>query len=361
MRKIILCLPLLICLSIPASAADTCMDDSVRQENQRLYGIITKLQAKKDIQPEGDLQSLAEENKKLAKMLVNNGCEENVPPDTDMLQQKDAEIKTLQRALSSLQNENKKLGKFQTGRVDNSVLSGINTQIKNMSAIEKQNQSLRETIKAQTDMLVSADNAIKSARKLSLENAALQKKLQQIEKSNEDNINMSKKLLERNNALQKEILQRDAYISKQDNLSEDKYALSQAKNMKAKILYLQKTNKKLEAALERERKSSFADRMKAQQYKSGSDMDDFASCGDGEVTSEKISYYRSNIAYLEAGIALKNKEIDFLKLENQELIARMKLAQENQGVNEDFADPFYSPNDEDQDLFDGDDDLTVQY
>ncbi len=167
-----------------------------------------------------------------------------------------------------------------------------------IKALQDQNKSLRETIHAQSKVLVSADNAIKTAERLLSENTILQRRLQQVE-------------------------------SCSNNLEENPF--------QEEVARLKKENEELKELLDNERKSGIADRVKIQQYKKEEGEGDFdlekkpvlKTCESNENISRKISLYKSTILYLEAGIELKNKEIDLLKLENQDLGARINLACKN--------------------------------
>ncbi len=281
MRKVILSTMLLVCLSSVSMAMDI-NDDNTRlyeleMENKNLSNIIAKMHA----------------NSKNASILGDD-VESN-----DEINALKNENKDLQSALSKVISQSKN-----KPSVDNDDLQ----------ALKNQNQSLRETIAAQGKTLISADSAIKTAKRLSVENAMLKKRLEQVKRAGNTNTESAKG-----------------------------------------VLSLKKKIRKLELALNKERKNGMADRVTIQRFEAKISGDELASCNlDGDM-SKKVSFYKSNIAYLEAGIKLKDKEIAFLKLENQELNARINLAYES----DDLLDTtFYSPNDDSDMLFD--DEMAMQ-
>ncbi len=334
MRNLILPTLVLICLSYPAVASDY-KDDNARiseleMENKNLNNVIAKMHASNKNTPmtcgEIDIAALESENKEL------------------------------QMAMSRLASQSRQVSNCE--KQVSAPAAPILTERDSMISLKSQNQSLRETIRAQGEMLVSADNAIKTAERLLSENTILQRKLEQMERSNNANIEMAKNLVEQNEALKKEISQRDAYINRKGG-GADIHALKLVQNMKAKMAHLKNNNKKLERALNEERRNGMADRVAVQRYKSQmSDNEPSVGGVDGDM-SKKISFYRSNIAYLEAGINLKDKEIAFLKLENQELNARLNLAYEDDDLAENLSDDsFYSLSNDGDMLFD--DEMAMQ-
>ncbi len=88
---------------------------------------------------------------------------------------------------------------------------GVN---KDIALLKDQNKSLSETIRAQSKLLLSADNASKTADNLLTENMILQRKLEQSKREKFYKGKSSKELFERNAVLKNEILKRDKYIDK---------------------------------------------------------------------------------------------------------------------------------------------------
>ncbi|GEM_PF-5164061 len=173
------------------------------------------------------------------------------------------------------------------------------------SGLKSQNISLRETIKAQNEMLLSTDNAAKTAERLLTENAILQNKL-----DNNSNDPIVKDLVARNDYLQEELAKRDSYIG---NLKKIADSVSHIK---------QNSSRELQNELYTLREKNMEYRSKIRKYKNELDTVEYGGASD---SGEGLGYYKAVISHLENGIELKDKKISFLKVKNQELNARIKL------------------------------------
>lgn len=178
--------------------------------------------------------------------------------------------------------------------------------------LQAQNESLRQTIKAQNEVLVSADNSTQAAERLMNENLALKKQLEQISKSTKSSSQTTNDLMALNQKLQSEIVKRDNYIAQLEPLKETVKALqaknnqtaqavdtSQISTLKARALQAKLTE--VEQALEKEKLASKEYRKKIREYQEDA----------GKITSVKVSP--------------QNVKLNAIMLENQNLKARLEL------------------------------------
>ncbi len=222
--------------------------EKLEQENEQLRNSINNLRnvAKYQIDMESNsrIQALIEENKRLSSIIARKEKQGNAQKDACIignapdlsqkeLKQKRVEIKLLQRKVEDIQEENRNLAqtlaassaklldyqdKINSIGSDNSkshkemsilrkklaYAEGKNEELKaeiekirvklasskhygqkDIDALKEQNQSLRKTIAAQSKTLLSADNAIKTAEKLLIENKQLQTKLERSKQENQ--------------------------------------------------------------------------------------------------------------------------------------------------------------------------------
>ncbi len=221
-------------------------------------------------------------------------------------------LEILNNRLDKLKSENKKL--LDDLSKKNIQEAGISEQI---SALKLQNKSLRDTIKAQNEELLSADNAIKTAERLLTENKILKRNIELSSKASISNNKTVQELVERNKKLLNGIMERDKYIKKLEGLKEtvkllrqenDKLLLVQKSNSNNDIEYseLLSQNNSLQGQLDKERENIVLYRTKIKEY-----QDKLASMSDNDVWESKINDLKD--------------EVTSLKLENQELKARIDI------------------------------------
>lgn len=205
-----------------------------------------------------------------------------------------------------------------------------------MKLLQKQNQSLRETIRAQNNVLVSADNATKTGERLLTENAMLKRKLDVAGKAVYSNGKSAKDLFARNVTLENGIEKRNNYIKKLEGLKDtvkqlrlenDRYVMGQivSNSVNERIITLDNEKKYSEALLKKERANATQYKMKIREY-----QEEIASIKNGQSkeTAQKISDYKSNIFLLKKGQESQDNKITALKLANQELEAQIRLFSE---------------------------------
>ena len=191
---------------------------------------------------------------------------------------------------------------------------------RNLATLKQQNKSLRDTISAQSESLVSADNASATAERLLSENSVLKRQIEMSEKAKNDNANAAKEIMTRNANLQAQIIQRDAYIKKLEGLKDTVQALRQESdaNLAAQkgneinqaqleMLLAEKQNLQEELKLERENILTYRTKIKEYQDQISSMAED------------------SRVAALTEELNGLNTELTEQRLENQELKARIEL------------------------------------
>ena len=268
---------------------------------------------------QGSIKQLQAENQKLklsAADMNKKALSEDSRADKAMSAYKNnlKALEILQERLAKAQQDNKKLKAKAAGISENSYSK------EQFLAVQKQNKSLRDTIKAQNASLVSSDNAAQAAERLLSENAALKRKLELADKSSSANGQTAKDILERNKKLQFEIVQRDNYIEKLEGLKDtvkqlreanDRYAMGQgdSQNSKKQISELLGQKDALQVALDQERDNTIVYRTKIKEY-----QDIIAELKNDNSAQDDLQKERS------AAMALR--------LENQELKARIDLLSE---------------------------------
>lgn len=267
------------------------------------------------------VNTVSETNQKLANIQLNmdSGRNQEVAARQRIidLQQDIALLKTGNTKVSSLKAEVAELKKknqtlearlaVQKAESKQQELAAIPPAANNSSEIQelkKQNESLRATIRAQTESLLAADNASQSADRFLTENTMLQRKLELAAKSHTELEKQAKKLLAQNKKLQAEIVRRDEYIRHRGGTVSSGGSDLMAQRMDA-----------LEKELEKKRVLETEYRKKIREYQAQQAYFDKSSDG----------------ADLE-------KEFVALKLENQELKARLQL--QKQGSVSREADAF---------------------
>ncbi len=157
--------------------------------------------------------------------------------------------------------------------------SALQTNNGDLDLLKQQNKSLRETIKSQSELLVSSGNASNAAEQLISENLMLKRKLEQADQSSDFNGKTAKQLFAQTQKMQAEIAQRDKYIQELEGLKEtvkqlrnqnDIYLSNANKNRnqgnEKKLTEMINVNKSLEEALEKERETTIAYRSKIREY-----------------------------------------------------------------------------------------------
>ncbi|MBI1301801.1 MAG: hypothetical protein GC137_09125 [Alphaproteobacteria bacterium] len=260
------------------------------------------------------VNTVSEANQKLANVQLNadSGRSQeaaakqriiDLQQDIALLKVENTKVSSLKSEMEALKQKNQTLEAKLAVQLAESTqkqqdLAAIAPAAHNSSEVEelkKQNESLRETIRAQTESLLAADNASQSADRFLTENTMLQRKLELAAKSNSDLEQQAKMLLEQNKKLQSEIVRRDEYIRhKGGTVSSD-----------GSELMAQRINR-LEEELKKEKTS-------ITEYR------------------KKIREYQAQIGYLDKSTQGSDLQKEFvaLKLENQELKARLQLQKQS--------------------------------
>ena len=233
------------------------------------------------------LKELQEENRKLGQSLATatgrvfdyqERSDKAVNTNNTYVQ----DIKKLNGRLASLQKENSALEtrlsqSEKSARTQKASVETSDDGIVQLKELKEQNKSLRDTIKAQSKLLVSSDNAVKTAERLIEENKLLKGKLQRSVGATAKNGKSAQDLLDLNQKLQNEAAQRDIYISqleglkdtvKQLRMTNDRQALSndKSKDQSEQIIALQDVKISLEKSLAKERDNTIAYRTKIREY-----------------------------------------------------------------------------------------------
>lgn len=304
-------------------------------------GETSKATMGKIIALQSTVQELQGENRKLAQTLASSsdkllGLHERADLARSEKDVNTRSVETLRSTLVQAQKENASLNqtiqKLKTAKSKPSVVANNS----GIQSLKKQNQSLRETIRAQNGVLVSADNATKTAERLLMENTMLKRQVELAGKAGLSNGKSAKELFARNTKLESEIKQRNDYIQqleglkdtvKQLRLENDKYVMGKAtsNSVKQRFTALKVEQQNLDGLLKKERKTATQYRMKIREY-----QEEIAGIRNGQSKemASKISDYKSKMLLLEKGQGIQNKEITALKLKIQELKAQNKLSSE---------------------------------
>lgn len=149
-----------------------------------------------------------------------------------------------------------------------------------LEAMIKQNQSLRDTIKAQNEILVSSDNAGQAAERYISENQALRRKLEEAQKSSDFNATSAQDVMARMQQLEGQLAQKDQNL---EGLKNTVKQLSDERDRKENIqrgshvdldfvAALKDKNKALEVALKKERDTVILFKNKVREYQDELDM-----------------------------------------------------------------------------------------
>ncbi len=186
-----------------------------------------------------------------------------------------------------------------------------------ISALESQNKSLRETIKAQTSTLTQHDNAVKRAEALTSENIILKQQLEFANTAKSSNDDTAQNLIKKNKELIGQINNYKQQVNNVEGLKETIRALrdenqryvsfqKKAKDASTQIVALEQQNKGLEEQLKKERASASDYRAELGKYQ------------------KQVKSLQKNEEPKEPNHS-KEEAIMALRLENQELKARIDL------------------------------------
>lgn len=280
--------------------------------SKELQRNIATLEAQlKSVQSENEQlkQAVSVEKKKLAS--VSEKADEVKNAYTSNLEA----IRLLQGRLDKVKAENAELNNKVAAK------SGVSSEYeKKLATLQQQNKSLRATISAQSESLLSADNASQTAERLLIENKMLKRQLDMSEKAKTDNAQAAQDILTRNANLQAQIIQRDEYIKKLEGLKETVQALRQEQDAgqiarqgeavsKAQLEMLMAEKENLQNELSLERENIITYRTKIKQY-----QDQIA----GMAKDTRLEELTQELSELNTAFTTQ-------KLENQELKARIEL------------------------------------
>ncbi len=141
---------------------------------------------------------------------------ENEREQTAPIKEKDKKITELMASLTAAKTENQIL----QDKIDTQIVQQSNQKNNELAALQAQNNSLRETIRAQNEMLVMADNATKKAEELSLENQSLRRKIELAGHANLTNTKSTQELLARHEDQSAELERQRQYINKLEGLKD---------------------------------------------------------------------------------------------------------------------------------------------
>lgn len=291
------------------------------------------------------VQELQVENRKLGQTLANSsnkllGLHERADLARNEKDVNSRSITTLKSTLAQAQKENASLNQTIKTLKSRKQKPSVVANSSGIQSLKKQNQSLRETIRAQNEVLVSADNATKTAERLLTENAILKRQVTLAGKVGLSNGKSAKELFVRNAKLESEIKQRNNYIQrleglkdtvKQLRLANDKYVMGKAtsNSVKKRFSALKAEMQNSNDLLKKERTNATQYKIKIREY-----QEEIAGIKNGQSKemASKISDYQSKMLLLEKGQESQDGEITALKLENQELKAQIKLSSEEANV-----------------------------
>lgn len=231
------------------------------------------------------VQKLIDENKRLLEQLsqsyTQNSYTQQKPSITNA--QINVQIKDLQEKLEQTQKSNLdlyvRLKEEKEKKGLKAKLEGIKKDIKaqentdeKTKILHQQNESLRATIKAQSETLLSADNASQTAEHLLIENATLQNKLSMQQKNKDvsvQNIKAMKKHIKKldRDIEKRELLIKKMLIARSDTFSEfDMPSLTETKAQTGQVESLKDNSGALLDALNKEKQMNLAYRKKIAEY-----------------------------------------------------------------------------------------------
>ena len=321
---------------------------ALKSKNKNLTSISGKYSKEnigKVVSLQKTVQELQAENRNLAQTLASSsnkllGLHERAELTENESNQSVRSITILKNQLSKSQQENIQLNKQikDLSLTKTPYLASNNNDVK---LLKKQNQSLRDTIRAQNNVLISADNAKKTAERLLLENARLKKQVDIAGKVGLSNGKSAKDLFVRNAKLENDLgKQRDDYTSKLEGLKatlkqlraeNDRYVMGKvtsAPNEKRFSKMMAELQEK-DGLLKEVNNALVLKTREAEGYKD----EILAIKGrQSKKIAGKISDYKVNISNMNAKSDEQESVLTALKVENQDLRAQIKLFSENVAV-----------------------------
>jgi DNA repair exonuclease SbcCD ATPase subunit len=273
-----------------------------------------------------------EENRTMSLALVettqkvlNSG--QNADKATDAYENNLKAVELLKQRLSKVQKENLELN----AKLDLASNNLSNSSSKELEALHQQNESLRDTIKAQSEALHSADNAAKTAERLITENATLQNKLDRTNNSHSTDDKVVQEMMMRIKTLEKDVAHRDNYIKKM--LAEKSQELteisrSDTPNAAGHVASLREKNAALAKALDEEKEGNIAYRRKIVEYQK--ELEHIKELEQASASGvHRASIFERHVKALEHKQQQAENTVSELRLENQELKARLELMANN--------------------------------
>lgn len=185
---------------------------------------------------------------------------------------------------------------------------------KEIATLKKQNESLRDTIKAQTTTLKQSDNAVQRAEALTSENLRLKKQLELANTAKSSNDDTAQSLILKNKELIAQINDYKQKVTHMEGLKETVRALREQNNQYSSSQQKAKEASAEVTALEQQNKGLQQELIKEREYASS--------------YRAEIGKYQKQVAELQSNNtkgAGQETEITALRLENQELKARIDL------------------------------------
>lgn len=229
------------------------------------------------------------------------------------LAKKEQNIASLKSEITALKQKNTDITS-QLAQVNKSVATKGSSD--DVYALKTQNSSLRETIKAQTQIMKRNDNAIQRAETLTSENIRLKKQLEMANSAKYSNDETAQNLIKKNQELIEELNIQKQQVANLEGLKEtvrqlrlqnDNYAAKLKGNdeLSNEITAMRQKNKGLQAELKKEKGN-------ASSYR-----------------AEIAKYQKEGVLQTTSNSASSNENADealtALRLENQELKARIEL------------------------------------
>ncbi|MCB1680624.1 MAG: hypothetical protein KDI65_01680 [Alphaproteobacteria bacterium] len=310
------------------------------QENRRLEEELAKLQRQyEDLESRKQgqdpklaarmqeaLGQLQGENRKLAQALAEMSSKViDLEKNQEEMKSAAQESPELSRKLAELQQENKGLLE------QNQALQkqGSHQNNEKMVELTAQNESLRETIRAQNEALLANDNAVKVSAKLKQENEELRRGFARLETKDPSRDDTIKQLRLDLVNLQNDLNDKKEQLSGLQDLKETILKLKQQNETlqasassggkkdalvgEAQNMALLQANKEMQAKLEREKDVTTEYRKKIKEY-----QDQIARLqGHGNAEVSPVSVEGAGMGY--------DETLRALMMENQELKARLEL------------------------------------
>ncbi len=208
--------------------------------------------------------------------------------------------------------------------------------------LKQQNESLRKTISALNESLVSADNSGQAAERLSNENTALKQQLISAKKAQNSNAGSAKDLFVQNQTLKVKLLDKDKRIAQLEGLTEtvkqlraqnDQGAVNQKQlgELQKKLDVASAQGQSLQTQLDQEKKNSSAYRSKIREYQEKlatmsvqPSLPQSVEPAAGAMGSAE--FYKKKVDVLESSVEKQKDAIGSLRHENKKLKAQLSKA-----------------------------------